>query len=171
MVVGILPALAGKTLAAVRPLDGSVRGAALRAAAARLPAAAAGEDVEADAGEARAARLGVRPLELVEVVVEDGDGEGWAEVVLPARHRHRAQAGAGAVLAVSAPQMLRKLSESDAGDLQLVPSLMVPERHCLVFLRVRPEHEVGVSPGRLGRLHLEGVVVVALRNEMFGVEY
>ena len=95
--------------------------------------------------------------------MEDGDGERGAEVVLPARHRHRAQAGAGAVLAVSAPQMLRKLAESDAGNLQLVPSLMVPERHCLVFLRVRPEHEVGVSPGRLGRLHLEGVVIVSVR--------
>ena len=39
------------------------------------------------------------------------------------------------------------------------------ERDRLVVLaRVRAEHEVGVAPGGLGGLHLEGVVVVALYN-------
>merc|ERR1719507_471191 len=125
-----------------------------------LSAAAAVEYAKAHAGEAAAARLAVRPLELVEVVVE-GDGVGGPQVV-HAGLRRGAEAGAGGVLGVGAPQVLRELAKAgDAGQLQLVPAVRVPEAHRLLLPGVGPEHEVWVAPRRLGRLHLVGVVVHA----------
>ena len=160
---GVLPRhVAGKALHAVGALDAALRRRRRRPAhlvgAARLPAAATGQDAQPEAGEAAAAGLRVRPPELVEVLVEGGYREAGPEVV--GVSLHRAEAGAGAVLGVGAPEVLGEPVEGgQAGrQLQLVPPVLA-ERHGLLLAGVAAEHEVGVAPRGLGRVHLEGVVL------------
>ena len=73
------------------------------------------------------------------------------------------QAGAGTVFAVRSSQMLGKLSITHSRNLQLVPSLMIPEGHGFVLLGVSPEHEVRVAPGGLGSLQFKSIVVKTIR--------
>merc|ERR1712032_1287870 len=56
--------------------------------------------------------------------------------MLTTRHRNRAKTGAGAVLAVSPPQVLGKLTEANTRNLKLISSLMISEGDSFVFLRV-----------------------------------
>jgi len=66
--------------------------------------------------------------------MEDRDRDGGTEIMLTTRHRNRAKTGAGAVLAVSPPQVLGKLTETNSRNLKLISSLMISKRDSFVFL-------------------------------------
>ena len=58
--------------------------------------------------------------------------------------------------------MFTKVPEADSNIVARQLQMVAAERNILLFSGIIAEHEVGISPRRLGRFHFKGIVVDAV---------